>query len=72
MSTLPPVAQFRKLSEGTAEDYKLTQAHFAQVASIDNRVDIILNMVKGLKGQYADDFKVRVDNIDNFKVQCNT
>ena len=49
-STLPPVAQFTKLSAGTAEDFKNAQVHFSQIGSPQMVAKRLLGLVEGLKG----------------------
>ena len=51
-SGLPPVAAFTKLSDGTAEDFRRTQAYFAKEASPEAITEKYLGMVAALKGIY--------------------
>ncbi len=50
LSSLPPVAKLTKLSEGTPEDYKNAQVHFALHANPKATAKRLLGMVEGLKG----------------------
>ena len=43
---LPPPAKFIKLSEGTPEDFKITQDIFSKVASTENTVNRWISMVE--------------------------
>lgn len=49
-STLPPVAKFTKLSEGTPEDFRNAQEHFALHGSPKAIASRLLGMIGGLKG----------------------
>ena len=48
--SLPELASFTKLSEGTKEDFAKTQAHFAAAATPEKMADRMLQMVEDLKG----------------------
>ena len=54
LSNLPKVGQYKKLSEGTAEDFQNSQIHFAQHGSPEAIAKRLLGMVKDLenKGKY--------------------
>ena len=54
LSNLPKVGQYKKLSEGTAEDFQNSQIHFAQHGSPEAIAKRLLGMVKNLenKGKY--------------------
>lgn len=47
---MPPVAQFTKLSDGTPEDFKNAQVHFAQLGSPSATAKRLLGIVESLKG----------------------
>ena len=49
-SSLPPVAQFTKLSDGTAQDFKNAQVHFSAIGSPEMVAKRLLGLVEGLKG----------------------
>ena len=54
LSNLPKVGQYKKLSEGTAEDFQNSQIHFAQHGSPEAIAKRLLGMVRNLenKGKY--------------------
>ena len=49
-ATLPPVAQFTKLSDGTPEDFKNAQIHFANLGCSQAIAKRLLGLVQGLEG----------------------
>ena len=49
-SSLPPVAQFTKLSDGTPQDFKNAQVHFSAIGSPEMVAKRLLGLVEGLKG----------------------
>ena len=56
LSNLPKVGQYKKLSEGTAEDFQNSQIHFAQHGSPEaiakrllGMVQIVISYLKDLK-----------------------
>ena len=50
ISSLPPVAQFTKLSDGTAQDFANAQVHFAKIGSPEMVAKRLCGLVEGLKG----------------------
>ena len=49
-SDLPPLATFTKLSSGTKEDFRRTQAYFAKAAAPEVMTERYLGMIEALKG----------------------
>jgi len=49
-STLPPLAKYTKLSEGTPEDFRNAQAHFANHGSPEAITKRLMGLISGLKG----------------------
>jgi len=48
--TMPPVAKFTKLSDGTPEDFQNAQIHFASLGSSQAIAKRLLGLVQGLEG----------------------
>ena len=48
--TMPPVAKYTKLSDGTPEDFQNAQIHFASLGSSQAIAKRLLGLVQGLEG----------------------
>ena len=63
--TMPPVAKFTKLSDGTPEDFQNAQIHFASLGSSQAIAKRLLGLVQGLEG-------LNIGNLVDLKVLfCN-
>ena len=65
---LPPVGQYKKLSEGTKEDFKLSQIHFAKHGSPEAIANRLLGKFIHSLTKYVS--KIKSNPIKNIKSEC--